>query len=217
MPETLPPNHAALRPAIGEALSSLRSFGVSVREFLRDPSMVGSAFPASRSMVDKMFADVPWKKIDVFVEYGPGTGRFTEEALARLGPQSNVIAIDTSPGFTQNLCRKIKDPRLHAVEGSAREVRSILLDRGFDQADCILSGLPFSTLPPKEGDKILDASCSVLSDNGHFLAYQMREAIGPLLEKRFFKVDQRYEWRNIPPCHLYFAGLPRAHQRTFSR
>jgi phospholipid N-methyltransferase len=165
-------------------------------------------------MVEKMFADVPWTKIGVFVEFGPGTGRFTQEALARLGPKASVIAIDTSAGFTQNLRRKIRDPRLHAVEGGAQEVRSILADRGFDQADCILSGLPFSTLAPKEGDEILDASCSVLSLDGRFLAYQMREAVKPLLEKRFFKVDHRYEWRNIPPCHLYSARRPRAHQRS---
>jgi phospholipid N-methyltransferase len=145
MPETLPPNHAPLVPPIADARSRMRSFGVSVREFLRDPSMVGSAFPASRSMVEKMFADVPWTKIGVFVEFGPGTGRFTQEALARLGPKASVIAIDTSAGFTQNLRRKIRDPRLHAVEGGAQEVRSILADRGFDQADCGPSLLDIGT------------------------------------------------------------------------
>ncbi|MCE7798173.1 methyltransferase domain-containing protein [Sphingobium sufflavum] len=195
--------------AKSEIADQLRSFGVSLKEFLRDPSMVGSAFPASRRMIDKMLADVPWKEIDVFVEYGPGTGRFTEEALRRLGPHAKLVAIDTSPDFTRNLERQIRDRRLIAVAGSAQDVENILSLRGLDSADCILSGLPFSNVGRLEGRAIMDASWSVLATNGHFLAYQMRKAIRPLLDERFHMVSESFEWRNVPPCHLYMASRPR--------
>jgi phospholipid N-methyltransferase len=180
-----------------------------LREFLRDPSMVGSAFPASRRLIGKMLADVPWKEIGVFVEYGPGTGRFTEEALSRLGPHAKLVAIDTSPDFTRNLERQIRDKRLSAVAGSAQDVENILRQRGLESADCILSGLPFSTIDRREAKAIMDASWSVLAPRGHFLAYQMRKAIRPLLDERFHMVSESFEWRNIPPCHLYMASRPR--------
>lgn len=187
----------------------LRSLGVSLKEFLRDPSMVGSAFPASRRMIDKMLADVQWKEIGVFVEYGPGTGRFTEEALARLGPQATLVAIDISRNFTQNLRREIRDKRLIAVSGSAQDVGTILVRHGLESADCILSGLPFSTIERAEAEAIMDASWSVLAPDGRFLAYQMRKAIRPFLNQRFHAVSESFEWRNIPPCHLYSASRPR--------
>lgn len=186
------------------------SFGLAVREFLRDPSMVGSAFPASHHMVERLLAPLDWNYIRVFVEYGPGTGRFTEAALARLGSAARLVAVDTSAGFTRNLRRELRDPRLIAVTGSAEDITMILADHGLKGADCILSGLPFSTLEPGEARRIMDASCTVLNSNGSFLAYQMRTAIRPLLTERFGSVRTNFEWRNIPPCHLYHASGLRA-------
>jgi len=46
--------------------------------------MVGSAFPASARMVRRMLAPLNWSNIEVLVEYGPGSGRFTFEMLRRM-------------------------------------------------------------------------------------------------------------------------------------
>ena len=42
----------------------------------------------------------------------------------------------------------------YRLTGSAADVEQILKDRGFGSADYVLSGLPFSTLPPGVGDKV---------------------------------------------------------------
>ncbi len=57
---------------------------VAATEFLRHPSMVGSAFPATARMVRRMLTPVDWSKVGVAVEYGPGSGRFTFAMLERM-------------------------------------------------------------------------------------------------------------------------------------
>ena len=106
--------------------------------------------------LDKMLAPVDWANCKLFVEYGPGVGTFTEHVLARMAPDATLIAIDTNPDFIRYLDSKFTDSRLLAVNGSAADVQQIIADCGFDHADYILSGLPFSTLPAGVGPKIAE-------------------------------------------------------------
>jgi phospholipid N-methyltransferase len=182
---------------------------VALGEFLRHPSMVGSAFPASQRMVRRMLDPLAWRAIDVMVEYGPGTGRFTFDALARMNPNAKLIAIETGEEFVDYLRSRSHDNRLAVVHGSASDVLDILADHGAVGADCILSGLPFSTLSHEEAEHVVHASATALGRSGIFAAYQMRTAIEPLLHRRFTKLRKGYEWWNIPPCHLYWASAAR--------
>jgi phospholipid N-methyltransferase len=108
--------------------------------------MVGSVIPSSKILIDKMLEPVDWSACRLFVEYGPGVGTFTQHILDRLAPDATLVTIDTNDDFTSYLNRKFTDSRLIAVTGSAADVRSIIADCGFENADYVLSGLPFSTL-----------------------------------------------------------------------
>ena len=187
---------------------------LSVREFLRRPNVVGSAFPASRYLVETLLQPVDWAKAQVVVEYGPGTGPITRAILARMPRDSRLIAIDVSRRFTCHLRRTIDDPRLLAVTASASSATAILEDHGLGPADLIVSGIPFSTISPAEGGRILDTSAQMLPDHGLLLAYQMRSTIAPMLAKRFEDVRKCFVWLNIPPCHLYLARTPNRNDQT---
>jgi phospholipid N-methyltransferase len=188
-----------------------RSSSVAMSEFLRHPGMVGSAFPASTRLVRRMLEPLDWSRLDVLVEYGPGTGRFTMHALKKMKRGATLIAIETGEQFVDHLRASINDDRLRVVHGSAGDVMQVLADHGIDHADCILSGLPFSTLPPREAKQIIRASAAALDARGTFAAYQMRRAIEPLLRQSFSVVRSRFEWWNIPPCHLYWARSVKRH------
>lgn len=189
----------------GRVRSALAPYATFLREFARHPSMVGSAIPSSRWMVDAMLAPVDWSAVRLLVEYGPGTGSFTTAALERMRPDAALVAIDTSDGFVRFLRDTVADPRLHAVTASATDVRAIVAAMGFDTADCVLSGLPFSTLPAGVGARIVAETRSVLAPSGSFLAYQVSPVVRTLMERVFATVTESFEWRNIPPCHLYRA------------
>ena len=121
----------------------------------------------------------------MFVEYGPGVGTFTRPILDWLGADARLIAIDTNADFIRYPERDIDDPRLVAVTGSAADVAQIIADRGFDHADYVLSGLPFSTLPPGVGDAIGAATASVIRPGGAFLVYQFSPKVLRLHQAAF--------------------------------
>ena len=118
-----------------------------LRGFLKHPVMVGSIIPSSKILIDKMLGRVDWENTRLFVEYGPGVGTFTRPILERLAPDATLLTIDTNADFTRYLKEAIDDERLVAVNGSAADVEKILSDRGFPDADYVLSCLPFSSVP----------------------------------------------------------------------
>jgi phospholipid N-methyltransferase len=173
--------------------------------FLKHPKMVGSIIPSSRTLIDRMLEPVDWAGCRLFVEYGPGVGTFTRHVLDRLAPDARLVTIDTNADFTAYLKEAIDDPRLIAVTGSAAEIEQILADRGLGQADYVLSGLPFSTLPPGVGEAIGEATSRVIRAGGAFLVYQFSPKVLDFIAPVFERIERGFEWRNVPPATLFWA------------
>ena len=173
--------------------------------FLKNPVMVGSVIPSSPQLISKMLEPVDWAATQVFVEYGPGVGTFCRPILERLGPDAQLIAIDTNPDFIRYLRHEIADPRFHPVAGSAADVERILADHGHVHADYILSGLPFSTLPPGVGERITAATHDALRPGGAFLVYQFSPKVREFIAPHFARIARGFEWRNVPPATLFWA------------
>ncbi len=173
--------------------------------FLKHPVMVGSIIPSSNKLIRRMLSRTDWANTRLFVEYGPGVGTFCRAVLDRMGPDATYLAIDTNPDFIDYLKRKYSDPRFQPVLGSAADVRRIMADRGFAHADYILSGLPFSTLPPGLGPTIAAETEAALRPGGAFLVYQFSPKVRDFLAMSFHRIDHQFEPVNVPPAQLYWA------------
>jgi phospholipid N-methyltransferase len=183
-----------------------------LRGFLKNPVMVGSIIPSSRLLIEKMLDPVDWENTKLFVEYGPGVGTFTRPVLDRMSPDATLLTIDTNADFTRYLKQSIDDPRLVTVTGSAADVEKILAERKLGQADYVLSGLPFSTLPPGVGDAIAKATAKVIRPGGAFLVYQFNPKVRDFIAPYFEPIKRGFEWVNVPPATLFWAykGEPQA-------
>ncbi len=175
------------------------------RGFLKHPVMVGSIIPSSRILIERMLKPVDWENTKLFVEYGPGVGTFTRPILEKLGPDAKLIAIDTNPDFINYLRKSIDDTRFVPITGSAADVERIVKEHGFESADYVLSGLPFSTLPPGIGDDIGQATSRVLRSGGAFLVYQFSPKVLDFIKPHFDRIDRGFEWINVPPATLFWA------------
>ena len=173
--------------------------------FFKHPVMVGSIVPSSDRLIRKMLAPVDWERCKLFVEYGPGVGTFCRPILERMAPDATLIAIDTNADFIRYLRHAITAPRFAAVNGSAADVEQIVRDHGHDGADYVLSGLPFSTLPPGVGPAIAAATQRVLRPGGAFLVYQFSPKVKDFLPPHFPAIDHAMEWWNVPPAQLYWG------------
>ena len=167
--------------------------------------MVGSIIPSSDRLIEKMLGPVDWAATKLFVEYGPGVGTFTRPILDRLAPDATLITIDTNADFTAYLKAAIDDERLIAVTGSAADVEKIIAAHGFEKADFVVSGLPFSTLPPGVGDAIGAATSRVIRAGGAFLVYQFSPRVRDFIAPHFERLDRGFEFWNVPPATLFWA------------
>ena len=176
--------------------------GVFFQGFLEHPRMVGSIIPSSKSTIEKMLAPVKWDECKLFVEYGPGVGTFCRPVLDRLPRGGELVVIDTNPLYIDYLKKTIGDSRFHPVLGSAADVEEIVRSLGHEQADYVLSGLPFSTLPEGVGPAIAAATYRVVRPGGAFLTYQFSTTARDLTARHFERVDTGMTWLNVPPCLL---------------
>lgn len=184
---------------------ALGPWGVFLEGFLRNPVMVGSIIPSSRFTIDKMLAPVDWDNCRLFVEYGPGVGTFCRPVLDRLPRDGQLIVIDTNPLFIDYLKQTITDSRFIPVLGSAADVEDIVRAHGHEQADYVVSGLPFSTLPDGVGPAIAAATHRVLRQGGAFLVYQFTPRARDFMARHFTRIDSGMELINVPPCFLYWG------------
>ncbi|MDE2562963.1 MAG: methyltransferase domain-containing protein [Sphingomonadales bacterium] len=205
MTSTQAAREPVMRRAKRKAEHMLGPWGVFFKGFLKHPVMVGSIIPSSRRTIDKMLAPVDWDNCNLFVEYGPGVGTFCRPVLDRLRRDGTLLVIDTNPDFIAYLKRTIGDSRFVAVNGSAADVEEIVRSHGFDHADYVLSGLPFSTLPEGVGPAIARATHRVLRPGGAFLVYQFSAKCREFMALSFTHIDKGFELWNVLPCQLFWG------------
>jgi phospholipid N-methyltransferase len=178
------------------------------RMFLKRPRTLGSVVPSSRILARRVLEQVDWRA-RVIVEYGPGVGTVTEAVLRRMRPDAVLVAIESSPEFVVYLREQCRDPRLRVIEGSAADIAAILRDLSLPAADCIISSIPYSTMPAHTRERILGETHGALRPGGRFIVYQFTSAVLPHLRRFFGPVRQRFELWNIPPARIFRCS--RAH------
>jgi phospholipid N-methyltransferase len=175
------------------------------RNFIKHPKMLGSLIPSSRFLVNKVLNEVDWSRARVFLEYGPGVGTFTTEILKRMRPDAVLVVLETNADFVRFLRGKVRDDRLHVIHGSAAEADMALARLDLGQADYVISGIPYTTMPGELRDLILRKTHAVLNPNGAFLVYQFTRAVLPYLRQVFGLVRQDFEPLNVMPARLFYC------------
>jgi phospholipid N-methyltransferase len=167
--------------------------------------MLGSVIPSSRFLIRRILDRIEWDRVRLVVEYGPGVGSITGEILRRMRKDGTLIAIETNSEFVRFLRESFADERLQVVQGSAADVGEILRDLGHAKATCIISGIPFSMIPPAGREHILWESRAALEPGGAFLVYQFSARVLADLRRVFGEVERGFELLNILPAHLFFC------------
>jgi phospholipid N-methyltransferase len=175
------------------------------RNFIKHPRMLGSLIPSSRFLVNHVLSEVDWSRARVFLEYGPGVGTFTAEIIRRMRPDAVLVAVETNTDFVRFLRRRFKDDRLHIIHGSAANADAALAGLGLNHADYVISGIPYTTMPPDLRETILRKTHSVLHTDGTFLVYQFTRSVLPYLKEVFRLVHQDFEPFNVMPARLFYC------------
>lgn len=189
----------------GKTYSMPNHLVLFAKNFFKYPKMLGSIIPSSRFLIEQILGQIEWDRARVIVEYGPGVGTITREILSRMRQDARLFVFETNPDFVDFLSHSTTDPRLHIYHRSACDARRVLAELGIEQADYVISGIPFSTLPDEVREDILHTTHTLLQPDGAFLVYQFSPKVLPHLERVFPTVNRSFEPLNFLPAQLFFC------------
>lgn len=171
---------------------------------------VASIVPTFPKNVEMICREIPKDTPVTILEYGPGTGAFTQYLLRSLHSDSVIVVIEQNAKFV-NFLRQLKgaseskNPTLHIVHGDAAQAPQYLLKLGIENIDYCFSGIPISFLSEEVKRKIIQQTFDLLIRGGAFFVYQVSPHAKRYLKDVFPNVSMKNYWVNIPPLFVFEA------------
>lgn len=181
-----------------------------LKNFLRHPNQVGAIAPSSPGLVNAMVDWFDWASIRNVVEFGPGTGVFTEAIAGRLHPEAKFFAIERSADMvaaTRERC-----PNVTVYEDTVTNVANLCAEQSITEVDAVICGLPWASFPESLQVEIMDATLSIMAPGARFATFAYWQGVllpaGVRFKKRLNNTFTSVErsptvWRNLPPAFIY--------------
>lgn len=170
--------------------------------FMKSPRVVASVVPSSGFLKRRIVQAARLPEAGVVVELGAGTGGTTRALLEGMSSDSRLIAIERTSEFVPGL-EEITDPRFELVHGCASTIGEELARRGYDGADVVVSGIPFSTMPKGLSADIVEAVNEALRPGGRFVAYQFSDRVADYTRPVMGRPRVQHEILNVPPMRVF--------------
>lgn len=178
-------------------------FSNFIKQYLKNPRTVGAVAPSSEKLSYKMIDDINFSNASCIVEYGPGTGVFTEKILNKKNDSTIFIAIEYNKDFYNIINDKFKgEKNFILVNGSAENLKEYLNDYKIDKVDYIVSGLPFASLTDAMSNRILKVTKEILKDKGEFITFQYTLFKMKLFKSYFTNIKRKKVFLNLPPAYV---------------
>ncbi|KZE63978.1 SAM-dependent methyltransferase [Fictibacillus phosphorivorans] len=186
-------------------------------QYISNPRSVGAVLPSTRYLADKMVKKIDFNQAKYILEYGPGTGVFTDKLLQHRNPKTIIVLFENNREFYKILKEKYQGvDNLYIYNGSAEKVDWYMKECGIPYVDYVLSGLPFATLPKAVSHKILLKTSKLLRKNGKFITFQYTKVKKNFIEQFFSNVDVSLEIRNVPPAMVLSCSLEENMEGTYA-
>lgn len=177
--------------------------GSFIKQYVKNPRTVGAVAPSSERLSYKMVEDINFLNASCIVEYGPGTGVFTEKILNKKKYSTIFIAIEYNKDFCEMLRDKFRyEKNFIIINGSAENLREYLDKYNISKVDYIVSGLPFASLPSVMSNRILKVTKEVLKKEGEFITFQYSLFKMKLFKSYFKDIKRKKVILNFPPAFV---------------
>jgi phospholipid N-methyltransferase len=175
---------------------------VFLKAFLKNPGRTGSVIQSSPVLADKMLSKIDFQGAKCIVELGGGSGVITKKILQKMRPDCVLLCFEIEPALAEKL-KNIRDSRLVVIDDCAEKIDIYLKYHGFQKADCIVSGLPLASLPPKTSRSILKTIYAYLPAGGQYVQFQYSLAHLRQIKYLFSSVAISFVFLNFPPAFVY--------------
>ena len=175
------------------------------RQYLRRPLRVGGIAPSSGHLARAMVRTLAARPGDVVVELGPGTGVFTREILRQGIAPKNLVLVEFDRHSAVHLKRAHRGVKV--IRGDARELQTLLRQKGHAHVPRIMSGLPLRSMPPRLRRDITQAMGLALEPGGSIVQFTYFKA--PPLDEDIAEamglevVATKAVMANLPPAFVW--------------
>ena len=181
-----------------------------IKQFIFHPLKTGAIAPTGDDLAELITDLADLKNTDAVVEFGCGSGVFTEKILKKISPRAKFFALEINPDFVE--ATKERCPNAVVYNDSAQNIEKHLKQNGLNSCDVIISGLPWAMFGEETRMEILDAISGSLKPGGKFLTFSyVHGSFIPTginfkkqLDAYFSKVEKSDTiLNNIPPAFVY--------------
>jgi len=181
-----------------------------LRNFIRQPGTIGAIAPSSHALAEMMTQSVDWNSTKTAIEYGPGTGVFTERIAKSVRPGTKFFAIEQSPDLAERTRTRV--PSVTVYQDSVANVVEICRRESVEQVDAVLCGLPWASFPESLQQECFDAMLQVLRPGGTFATFAYWQGLllpaglrfRARLKRTFAEVKHSPTvFMNLPPAFVY--------------
>jgi phospholipid N-methyltransferase len=175
-----------------------------LNKFLRQGTGIAALAPSSRWLARAVVRGIDFGAARAIVELGAGTGPITGELLRQVPDDCRAIIVERDPDFCQRLRQRF--PQADVVEADANQLERLLDERGIQQVDHVISGLPLPSFPADVRDGLLQVVHQRLAESGTFRQLTHMPWIYYKLYQRYFaEVHFRLVPMNLPPGGVYIC------------
>ncbi len=172
-------------------------------EGIRNLKTVGSVTPSSKYLCRAMIEPIDFAKAKVIVELGPGNGVITSYILEAMQADSKLFAFEVNDSFCELLSQKYgHDTRFHLIAASAENIEQHLSEHNHDQADYVISAIPFTILPDEIAKTIIRESKRILKPGGLFIQFHYSLFAKKMYQEIFDEVKVDFVPLNFPPAFV---------------
>lgn len=177
-------------------------------QYVKSPRSIGAVLPSSQKLAEEMVRNVDFQNAKCIVEYGSGTGVFTEKLIAKKKEDTLLIVFEKNQEFCNNLLNNYKYKKnVKIINDGAEKIKEHLKNFNISQADYIVSGLPFASLPKNISDRILNNTKEVLNVEGEFITFQYSLVKKGLFKSYFDSIKVKKIMLNLPPAYVLKCRL----------
>lgn len=179
-----------------------------IKQYITKPRTVGAILPSSKYLAKRMIENIDFEGASCIVEYGSGTGVFTEKIIKRRKKDTKILLFESNKEFCNLLKEKYEDePNIYIINDSAECVGKYMKRYDIPWIDYIVSGLPFASLPKDVSSNILKETQKYLNEEGKFITFQYTLLKKDFIKKYFNDVSIKREVRNVPPAYVLCCSL----------
>ncbi|GAA0742380.1 class I SAM-dependent methyltransferase [Clostridium oceanicum] len=173
-------------------------------EYFKSPKTIGAVAPSSQRLAERMVNDIDFDNAKCIVEYGPGTGVFTDKLVKRKKEDTLLVLIEYNIKFCEELKNRYNIyGNIVIINDSAENVDKHLEKYNIKNVDYVVSGLPFASLPKDISTRILNNTRNILKKKGKFITFQYTLVKKQFIEKYFSKIELNRVVLNVPPAYVF--------------